>query len=115
MSYDAWYKSMGCRLQKLMFPYKWLDGYKKSSHIGPFSYKHFQSSIKSIITKDQCKQCFKMCKENDCTTIGDWLWVYNVADVLPFFEAFRKMTGQYYPDKIYVCNDIVSIPGISMT
>ena len=25
LSYDAWCKSMGCRLQKLMFPYKWLD------------------------------------------------------------------------------------------
>ena len=25
LSYGAWYKSMGCRLQKLMFPYEWLD------------------------------------------------------------------------------------------
>ena len=25
LSYDAWCKSMGCRLQKLIFPYKWLD------------------------------------------------------------------------------------------
>ena len=26
LSYDAWCKSVGCRLQKLMFPYEWLDG-----------------------------------------------------------------------------------------
>ena len=25
LSYGVWYKSMGCRLQKLMFPYEWLD------------------------------------------------------------------------------------------
>ena len=47
--------------------------------------------------------------------MGDWLRVYNVADVVPFIEAFRKMVGQYYPDKIDICKDAVSIPGISMT
>ena len=56
-----------------------------------------------------------MFKENDCTTMGDRLRVYNVADVVPFIEAFRIMAGQYYPDKSNVCKDAVSIPGISMT
>ena len=27
ISHDAWCKSMGYRLQKLMFPYEWLDSY----------------------------------------------------------------------------------------
>ena len=52
---------------------------------------------------------------NDCTTMGYLLCVYNLADILPFIEAFRKMAGQYYPDKIDICKDAVSIPGISMT
>ena len=47
--------------------------------------------------------------------MGDLLRVYNVPDVVPFIEAFRKMPGQYYPDKIDVCKDSVSIPGTSMT
>ena len=47
--------------------------------------------------------------------MGEWLRVYNVADVAPFIEAFRKMAGQYYLDNIDVCKDAVSIPGISMT
>ena len=46
---------------------------------------------------------------------GDWLRVYNVADIVLFIEAFRKMAEQYYPDKIDVCKDAVSISGISMT
>ena len=29
LSCDAWCKSMGCRLQKLIFPYEWLDSYEK--------------------------------------------------------------------------------------
>ena len=44
--------------------------------------------------------------------MGDWLRVYNVADVVPFIEAFRKMAG-HYPDKIDVCKGIASIPDIS--
>ena len=103
----AWCKSMGCRLQKLMFPYEWLDGYEKLSHVCAVSYKHFYCSLKSTITKDKC--------ENYCTAMGDWLRVYNVADVVPFIEAFSKIPGQYYLDKIDVCKDSVSIPGTSMT
>ena len=47
--------------------------------------------------------------------MGDWLRVYNVADVAPFIEAFRKMAGQYYLGNVDICKDAVSIPGISMT
>ena len=57
----------------------------------------------------------KLFKENDCTTIGDWLRVYNGADVVPSIEAFRKMAEQYYPDKVDVCKDVVRIPPISVT
>ena len=98
-----------------MFPYEWLDSYEKLSHVGPVCYKDFYSSLKPTITGDEHEQFLKLFKENDCTTMGDWLRVYNVADVVPFIEAFRKMAGQYYPDKIDVCKDAVSIPGISMT
>ena len=47
--------------------------------------------------------------------MGDWLRVYNVADVVPFIEAIKKMAAQYSSDKVDVCRDAVSIPGISMT
>ena len=115
LSYDALCKSMGCRLQKLMLPYEWLDSYEKLSHVGSVSYEDFYSSLKPTITRDEYKQFLKLFKENDCTTMGDWLQVYYVADVVPFIEAFRKIAEQYYPDKIDVCKDPVSIPGISMT
>ena len=95
LSYDAWCKSMGCRLQKLMFPYEWLDSYEKLSHVGPVSYKDFYSSLKPTITRDEYEQFLKLFKANDCTTMGCWLRIYNVGDV--------------------VCKDTVSIPGILMT
>ena len=98
-----------------MFPYEWFDGYEKLCHVGPVSYEDFYTSIKSTITRDEYEQFLKLFKENGCTTMDDWLWVYNVADVVPFIEAFRKMAGQYYPDKNDICKDAVSILGISMT
>ena len=67
------------------------------------------------MTRDQYERLLCMFKENDCATMSNWLRVYNVADVVPFIEAFRKMAEQYYLDKIDVCKDAVSIPGISMT
>ena len=82
LSYDARSKSMGCRLQKLMFPYEWLDSYKKLSHVGPVSYEDFYNSLKPTITRDEYERFFKLFKANDCTTMCDWLWVYNVADVV---------------------------------
>ena len=84
LSYGAWCKSMGC-----MFPYQWLDSYEKLSHIRSVSYEDFYNSLKSTITRDEYKQFLKLFKENDCTTMGDWLRVYNVADVVSFIEAFR--------------------------
>ena len=106
---------MGCGLQKRIFPYKWLDSYEKLSHVGPVSDEDFYSSLKLTITRDEYEQFLKFLKENDCTTMGDWLQIYNVADVAPFIEAFRKMAGQFYSNKIDICKDVVSIPGISMT
>ena len=73
------------------------------------------SSLKSIITRDEYERFLRLFKENDCITMGDWLLVYNVADIVLFIEAFRKMAEQFYPDKIDVCKDVVSISGISMT
>ena len=105
---------MVCRLQKLMFPYEWLDSHKKLSHVGPVSYEEFYSSLKPIITRDEYRRFLRLFKKNDCATMGDWLRVYNLADVVPFIEAFRKMAEQYYPDKIDVCKNVVSISGISM-
>ena len=102
LSYDAWCKSMGCRLQKLIFPYERLDSFKKLSHVGPVTHENFYSSLKPTITRDEYEQFLKLFKENDSTTMGDWLRVYNVADVAPFIEPFKRMAEQYYPNKIDV-------------
>ena len=85
------------------------------SYVGPVSCEDFCSSLKPTITRDEYEQFLKLLKASDCTTMVDWLRVYNVAAVVPFTEVFKKMAGQYYTDKIDVCIDAVCIPDISMT
>ena len=53
---------MGCRMQKLMFPYEWLDSYEKLSHVGQVGYEDFYSSL---------AQFLKVFQVSDCTTVGD--------------------------------------------
>ena len=85
---------MGCRLQKLMYPYEGLDGYEKLSHVGQVSHEDCYNSIKSTITRDGYKFFLKLFKENCCTAMADSMRVQNVAEVVLFIELFRKMVGQ---------------------
>ena len=92
-----------------------MNSYQKLSHVGPVGYKDFYSNLKPTIAKDEYEQFLKMFQANDWIKVGDWLRVYNVADVVLLIQAFKKMVEECYPDKIDACKDAVSIAGISMT
>ena len=116
LSYDAWCRAYGCELQKLAFPYEWLDSFEKLNHKGPVKYEEFYSSLKGGINISQ-EEYQNFCDEfhkRGCETMKDWLKEYNLADVTPFIEALEKTREQYYPDEIDLLKDAVSIPGISM-
>lgn len=87
LSCDVWCKSMDCKLQKLVFPYEWLDNYEKLSNVGPVGHEDFYSKLKTTSTKHGYEQFLKIFKKNDCTDMGDWLPVYNVAAVAPLTKA----------------------------
>ena len=40
-------------MEKLVFPYEWLDNYERSSHIGPLSHEAFYSKLKGNITHNE--------------------------------------------------------------
>ena len=56
LRYDAWYKSIGCKMQKLMLPYEWLDCCKNLNDVGPVGYEEFCSGSKTAISKNECEQ-----------------------------------------------------------
>ena len=117
MSYNGWCKAYGCNLQKLVFPYEWLDSFERLEHVGPVSYDAFYSTLKggNMLTRDEYQNFCVEFERRGCVTMGDWLREYNIADVEPFIEALDKTRKQYYRDEIDILKDAVSIPAISMT
>ena len=116
MSYAKWCKSLGCGLEKLVFPYEWLTSYDKLSHVGPVEYENFYSSLsgKNTLSPAEYEEFRTEFHKRECVTMMDWLREYNLADVVPFIEAADKTRRQYYDDEIDVLKDAVSIPGVSM-
>ena len=116
LSYAAWCRAYGTELQKLVFPYEWLDSFEKLNHKGPVKYEDFYSSLKGgeTISQEQYQNFCEEFRKRGCETMEDWLEEYNLADVKPFIKALEKTREQYYPDEIDLLKDAVSIPGISM-
>ena len=117
LSFDGWCKANNCAVQKLVFPYEWLDSYEKLSHIGPVQYEDFYSSLqkKITITPQEYEDFETEFYKRSRVTMMNYLKEYNLADVIPFVEALEKTREQYYPDEIDMLEDAASIPGISMT
>ena len=115
LSYAGWCKANGCTLEKLFFPYEWLDSYEKLNHLGPVPKEAFYSSLKGELSSQEYEEFVREFYARGCATMMDWLREYNLADVIPFIEALDKTRKQYYPDEIDMLKDAVSIPGISMT
>jgi len=96
LSYEAWCKSLGCKLEKLIFLYEWLTSYEKLSHIGPVKSPAFYSGLKKkTISRQEYQQFRQEFYERGCKTMMDWLREYNITDVEPFIEAVNIMREQY--------------------
>ena len=115
LSYNGWCKANECSMKKLVFPYESLDNYERLTQVAPVLHKAFYSKLKGNITRDEYEKFVQDFNEQGCITVMDWLKVYNEVRIFPFIEALDKTHKQYNPDKIDMCKDAVSIPGISMT
>ena len=115
LSFDKWCKANNCEAKKLVFPYEWMDSYDKLYHVGPVKHEDFYSSLKQKnISLEEYEDFKREFKKRGCVTMMDWLREYNLHDVIPFREALEKTRAMYYPDKIDILKDAVSIPGVSM-
>ena len=112
------------KLHKLLFPYEWLDSYKKLNlPCLNIVFQYFFSTLDVGCIMQRTKNALlkhqlftkEYIQNRQCKTMDDVLRAYDLADVEPFAEALKKTTEQYYPDKIDMLKDAVSIPGILMT
>lgn len=62
---------MGCKPQKLMFPYERLNRCKNWNYVGTTGYERLLLNFKTAIAKNVYEQFSKMFKTNDCTRMGD--------------------------------------------
>ena len=136
-SLDMWCRSMGCTVQKLVFPYEWLDGYEKlDAPCESIVWTDFLSSLdgrkEAFLTPSigclceseanrerKAKEAYRVfvteyVEKRHFTVMREVLKEYNIVDVVPFVEAVEKTRRMYQLDKIDMLKDAVSIPGISM-
>ena len=112
-SYAKWIGSHGWKDSKLVFPYEWLDDFGKLSR-GPPPIEVFTTRMKGPLDKEHYDGFLSKYQEEGCNNMGDWLRVYNLADVVPFVDCLKKEINKYIPFCIDICKDAVSIPGVSL-
>ena len=117
-SLDIWCKSMECAVQKLVFPYEWLDNYAKlETAVSELTWEDFRSKLKPDDAKAKVDYAIfwrEYVENRGLKTMREVLKEYNIADVVPFLEAIEKTRQLYYFHKIDMLKDAVSIPGLSM-
>ena len=63
LSYDGWCKVYDCKLKKLVFPYEWLDNYKKlDESCSSIVWKDFYSCLKGV-GKEKAKEKYGIFNE----------------------------------------------------
>ena len=112
-SYAKWIGSHGWKDAKLVFPYEWLDDFSKLSQ-GPPPIEAFTTRMKGSLDKQSYDGFLSKYQEEGCKDMGDWMRVYNLADVVPFADCLQKEINKYVPFGIDICKDAVSIPGVSL-
>ena len=91
VSYDKYLKAYGCELQKGHFPYEYMDDLHKLEDRALPPQAAFFSRLKNEgISNDDYARCQAVWRNNQMTTMRDYLVWYNNRDVTPFLEAIAK-------------------------
>ena len=115
VSYDKYLKAYGCELQKGHFPYEYMDDLHKLEDRALPPQAAFFSRLKNEgISNDDYARCQAVWRNNQMTTMRDYLVWYNNRDVTPFVEAIAKQFAFYHDRGIDMFKDGISVPGLSL-
>ena len=115
VSYDKYLKAYGCELQKGHFPYEYMDGIGKLADRALPPQAAFFSRLKNEgISNDDYARCQAVWRNNQMTTMRDYLVWYNNRDVTPFLDAIAKQFAFYRDRDIDMFKDGISVPGLSL-
>ena len=114
-SYDKYLKAYGCNLQKGHFPYEYMDDLHKLEDRALPPQEAFYSRLKNEgISNDDYARCQAVWRNNQMTTMRDYLIWYNNRDVTPFLEAISKQFAFYRDRDIDMFKAGISVPGLSL-
>ena len=115
VSYDKYLKAYGCMQQKGHFPYEYMDDLHKLEDRALPPQAAFFSRLKNEgISNDDYARCQAVWRNNQMTTMRDYLVWYNNLDVTPFLEAISKQFTFYRDRGIDMFKDGISVPGLSL-
>ena len=115
VSYDKYLKAYGCELQKGHFPYEYMDDLHKLEDRALPPQAAFFSRLKNEgISNDDYARCQAVWRNNQMTTMRDYLVWYNNRDVTPFLEAIAKQFAFYHDRGIDMFKDGIIVPGLSL-
>ena len=114
-SYDKYLKAYGCNLQKGHFPCEYMDDLHKLEDRALPPQEAFYSRLKNEgISNDDYARCQAVWRNNQTTTMRDYLIWYNNRDVTPFLEAISKQFAFYRDRDIDMFKAGISVPGLSL-
>ena len=113
--YATYLKAYKCSVMKGFFPYEWMNNLDKLNIETLPRHEDFISTLKNKnITAEDYAYCQKIWKEEQMTTMKDYLTWYNNRDVVPFLEALEKQFSFYSQLGVDMFKDGISVPGLTL-
>lgn len=89
-------KAYGCDLAKCHFPYEYMDDVRKPDDRFLLPKEAFHRHLRNEgIFNEDYTECERVWRNNDVTTMRDFLVWYNNRDVMSFLEAIGKQFAFY--------------------
>ena len=113
--YATYLKAYQCAAMKGYFPYEWMDDLEKLNWTSLPSHQDFFSTLKNTnISNEEYTYCQQIWKDEEMTTMKDYLIWYNNQDVVPFLEAMEKQFMFYCQLGVDMFKDGISVPGLTL-
>ena len=114
-SYAKYLKAYGCELEKGHFTYEYMDDLMKLDDRALPPQSAFFSRLTNVgISDEDYTRCQAVWRDNEMTTMRDYLVWYNNRDVEPFLEAIDKQAAFYHDQHIDIFKDGISVPGLTL-
>ena len=114
-SYDKYLKAYGCEVTKGHFPYEYMDRLEKLDDTVLPPKEAFFSRLKNEgISDEDYASCQEAWRDNDMTTLRDFLVWYNNRDVVPFLQAIDRQFDLYQQRGIEMFKQGISVPGLTL-